>query len=137
MTLEEAIKHAEEVGCTCENNKCGADHKQLAKWLKELQEYRNNSNAIKQKTRPFDVERQRNMSIEEVIEDFKGYEVDDSLKLTFTDGYCYDFAYMLQRLFGGDIVYNMIDHYLLHVNGKFYDITGEVPEPDEFVVENC
>lgn len=39
MTLDEAIKHAEEVAeSRCDE--CGAEHKQLAKWLKELKAYR-------------------------------------------------------------------------------------------------
>lgn len=39
MTIEEAIKHAEEVAnslCT----ECGEEHRQLAEWLKELKEYK-------------------------------------------------------------------------------------------------
>lgn len=35
MTLEEAIKHAEEKAE--EHSRCGEDHAQLAMWLKELQ----------------------------------------------------------------------------------------------------
>lgn len=54
MTLDEAIKHCEEVAkheewmyiselqttvkCTGEHGKCAADHRQLAEWLKELKE---------------------------------------------------------------------------------------------------
>lgn len=42
MTLEEAIMHAEEVACSLETkdkcNKCAAEHRQLAEWLKELKE---------------------------------------------------------------------------------------------------
>lgn len=39
MTLEEAIKHAEEVASSsC--GKCAEEHKQLAEWLKELNRYR-------------------------------------------------------------------------------------------------
>lgn len=41
MTLDEAIKHAEEkadeLGCT----ECANEHRQLAEWLKELKKYRN------------------------------------------------------------------------------------------------
>lgn len=33
MTLDEAIKHAEEKAGNCE---CGKEHAQLASWLKEL-----------------------------------------------------------------------------------------------------
>lgn len=39
MTLDEAIKHAKQVA-NCECSKCADEHKQLAKWLKELKEYR-------------------------------------------------------------------------------------------------
>ena len=41
MTLEEAIKHCEEKACG--NTECSAEHKQLAEWLKELQELRRNN----------------------------------------------------------------------------------------------
>ena len=57
MTLEEAIKHAEEVSNKCQNfvtahkedrelefiqrtEKCAEEHRQLAEWLKELKERR-------------------------------------------------------------------------------------------------
>ena len=44
MTLEEAIIHAEEVVDRCEvtdgDRACAAEHRQLAKWLKELSERR-------------------------------------------------------------------------------------------------
>ena len=37
MTLSEAITHCEEkIDCT----QCGKEHRQLAKWLKELQKYK-------------------------------------------------------------------------------------------------
>lgn len=39
MTLDEAIKHAEEKA-TDSNCCCREEHKQLAEWLKELQERR-------------------------------------------------------------------------------------------------
>lgn len=41
MTLEEAIRHCEDVAndrCGCAED-CVAEHKQLAEWLKELQKY--------------------------------------------------------------------------------------------------
>ena len=42
MTLEEAIKHAEEVAATsCD--KCREEHEQLAVWLKELKEIKGSS----------------------------------------------------------------------------------------------
>lgn len=44
MTLDEAIKHAEEVAdYDCYNEKqfkCAEDHRQLAEWLKELKQLR-------------------------------------------------------------------------------------------------
>ena len=40
MTLDEAIEHAKEVACSCKNEECAADHRQLANWLRELKEYR-------------------------------------------------------------------------------------------------
>lgn len=36
MTLDEAIKHCEEVYQECSNKGCAEDHKQLADWLKQL-----------------------------------------------------------------------------------------------------
>lgn len=39
MTLEEAIKHCEAVA-SAKCDSCGAEHKQLAKWLEELRLYR-------------------------------------------------------------------------------------------------
>jgi hypothetical protein len=51
MTLDEAIKHCEEVAERLENSckrdwmgeddkRCAFEHRQLAEWLRELQEYR-------------------------------------------------------------------------------------------------
>ena len=45
MTLEEAIKHAEEVAAvSCDE--CREEHEQLAAWLKELQNIKKNSIVI-------------------------------------------------------------------------------------------
>ena len=38
MTLDEAIKHCNEVAC--KHDKCATEHKQLAQWLTELKSYR-------------------------------------------------------------------------------------------------
>ncbi|MBO6304328.1 MAG: hypothetical protein J6M62_04490 [Selenomonadaceae bacterium] len=38
MTLDEAIKHAEEKAREC--GKCAEEHRELAAWLKELKWYR-------------------------------------------------------------------------------------------------
>ena len=39
MTLDEAIRHADEVANRC-TGECAADHHQLAEWLRELKQYR-------------------------------------------------------------------------------------------------
>ena len=49
MTLDEAIKHCEEVAekdCICEE--CASEHRQLAEWLKELQNYQTAREEINQ-----------------------------------------------------------------------------------------
>ena len=48
MTIDEDIKHCEEVVESCERGnsqkrskaKCASEHRQLAKWLKDLKEYK-------------------------------------------------------------------------------------------------
>ena len=40
MTLDEAIKHAEEVAEEKRCEKCAKEHRQLAEWLKELKQLR-------------------------------------------------------------------------------------------------
>lgn len=41
MTLDEAIQHAEErAHADCSD--CAMEHRQLAEWLKELREFKNN-----------------------------------------------------------------------------------------------
>ena len=50
MTLEETIKHCEQKAC--DNSERSKEHRQLAEWLKELQELRKyTSNAVKIKER--------------------------------------------------------------------------------------
>lgn len=46
MTLDEAIKHCEEVADLKGCSKCGKQHRQLASWLSELKEYRKVGMAI-------------------------------------------------------------------------------------------
>ena len=41
MTLEEAIIHCKEKACG--NTQCALEHRQLAEWLEELQQYRKNA----------------------------------------------------------------------------------------------
>ena len=42
MSLDVAIEHCDEVA-NKRRDSCGAEHKQLGKWLRELREYRENS----------------------------------------------------------------------------------------------
>jgi vacuolar-type H+-ATPase subunit H len=42
MTLDEAIEHAKEIA-NSQCNECGKQHKQLADWLEELKQYREQS----------------------------------------------------------------------------------------------
>jgi len=41
MTLDEAIQHCQEK--VCDNSECSQEHRQLAEWLTELKQYRENS----------------------------------------------------------------------------------------------
>ena len=69
MTLEEAIKHCEEVAETQEENckyaehdhytkleasACAAEHRQLAEWLRELKELRIENKALKNRCADFE-----------------------------------------------------------------------------------
>lgn len=44
MTLEEAIIHCKEKAC--DNTQCALEHRQLAEWLEELQQYHNKKKEI-------------------------------------------------------------------------------------------
>ncbi len=48
MTLDEAIEHCEEKSVGCD--RCANEHRQLAKWLKELKIYKENDR-IKSRTK--------------------------------------------------------------------------------------
>jgi DNA repair exonuclease SbcCD ATPase subunit len=56
MTLDEAIKHCEEVAESCERgnpkkrskSKCASEHRQLAEWLTELKDLREENKALMQ-----------------------------------------------------------------------------------------
>ena len=49
MTLEEAIKHCEQKAC--DNSEQSKEHRQLAEWLKELQELRKYTSKNKRKSK--------------------------------------------------------------------------------------
>lgn len=67
-------------------------------------------------------------NILDFIQGFNKNENNDVLKKTFTQGYCYYFSVILRERFpGGTIVYAPImGHFLYKIQGKLYDITGEV-----------
>lgn len=76
------------------------------------------------------------LSIDQFIKTFKKDFVGDQALLVrhFTNGYCYHFATILNSLFGSEdglngIVYNPVEnHFAFYSGGKFYDITGEIPQ---------
>ena len=45
MTLDEAIKHSEDKVKELSGCECSKEHEQLANWLKELKQYKENDNA--------------------------------------------------------------------------------------------
>lgn len=68
-----------------------------------------------------------NTEIEKFINDFKRYEKNDVLLDTFTNGYCYQFAIILQERFGGEIFYDyIIGHFYILIDNLYYDIRGNV-----------
>lgn len=83
MTLDEAIKHCEEVAAECDlyeveiEYKCGQEHRQLAEWLKELQELR----------RQLDVEADNSHCLE--IELTKAKELLRKAFGALNDGFCH------------------------------------------------
>lgn len=69
---------------------------------------------------------------EEVLNFIKRFQNEGTIK-TFTEGCCYWFAFILDDRFNYDvpesgIMYNPIEnHFATWINGKLYDITGEIP----------
>ena len=93
MTLDEAIKHAEEVANTnerlCETvhpamqlsdyGKCAKEHRQLAEWLKELVKYRQTFGHIEQRAAGVVIYKGQV---------FKTFDDDLVLKTKDKNGYC-------------------------------------------------
>ena len=78
------------------------------------------------------------MANKETILDFiKNFQNEGTIK-TFTEGCCYWFAYILLARFGDitnktHIMYNDISgHFATKINGKLYDITGEIEESEQW-----
>lgn len=54
-------------------------------------------------------------------------ESDDYMETIFTQGGCYKFALMLQKLFpDGEIYMELQDHAVYYYKGEYWDITGRV-----------
>lgn len=65
--------------------------------------------------------------IEKFINNFKRKHKD--LEYLFTNGLCYQFTCILDKIFVGSIMYNDIDnHFAFLHNGKLYDITGAIDD---------
>ena len=82
---------------------------------------------------------------EEFIQKFKDdFSKDDEekklLETHFTCGYCYHFASVLEGMFryrnhSTDLMYNPIEnHFAAKIDGRMYDITGEIYCGDEWVL---
>lgn len=64
MTLEEAIKHCEEVAESCERgnpkkrskSKCASEHRQFAEWLRKLKAYESDDEICKYCTHTHDAD---------------------------------------------------------------------------------
>lgn len=69
----------------------------------------------------------QNKVIKEYIDFFKQYDKENVLIDTFTKGYCYQFAVILNDRFGGEIFYEPIEgHFVTKINCKYWDIRGDV-----------
>lgn len=68
--------------------------------------------------------------IEVFIENFKRDFDENELIRIFTEGNCYHFAVILNNVYPeGRIIYSQkLGHFLLEVNGEYYDITGRVAD---------
>lgn len=61
------------------------------------------------------------------INEFKKFEKNNVLVKTFTTGYCYYFALILNHRFGGNILYCCEEgHFITKIGNYMYDITGNV-----------
>ncbi len=68
--------------------------------------------------------------VEKFIKKLKVYEHGQVLDHTFRKGFCYWFAYILEGRFpGAQIVYEPVEgHFLTEIDGRLYDIRGDVTE---------
>ena len=73
------------------------------------------------------------------INKFKQYERNTVLEKTFTQGFCYYFAVILNERFDGEIVYiKDIEHFVFKKDEMLFDITGNVTKKyqDMKIIQN-
>ena len=66
--------------------------------------------------------------VENFISQFRTYDESGDVRLTFLNGMCYWFAYIIAGRFPGmELVYEPVDcHWLATADGHYYDIRGDV-----------
>lgn len=56
-------------------------------------------------------------------------------KYVYTNGSCYQFYKILKLVFPQAIGYYNSDHVITKINGRYYDITGEVKETNHLLID--
>ena len=65
------------------------------------------------------------------IDNFKRQKKSD-VEFVFTNGDCYWFSVILIQRFGGEAYYLRVrNHFITKIDGRYYDITGEITDFDE------
>ena len=77
----------------------------------------------------------RSSNVPKFIENFKNGFDSEYLEDVFLNGNCYHFSLILKSMFDGEIIYDPhTQHFLIKINGSYYDISGEVEDPmDEYI----
>ena len=117
MTIDEAIRHCEEVveryetkeGC----QECAADHRQLAEWLTELKELKNSIGAVKLS------------NMKEALKLIREYKAENAALREFNNK-IYD---LLSDTFGCPCNFSPLDEYMLK-NGGCDDCSGAIPDEE-------
>jgi urease accessory protein UreH len=134
MTLDEAIRHCEEVAEQNETQvekigrqfigsamdkyatacrECAADHRQLAEWLMELKELKNSIGAVKLS------------NMKEALELIRAYKAENAALREFNDK-IYD---LLSDTFGCPCNFSPLDEYMME-NGGCDDCSGAISDEE-------
>lgn len=98
MTIDEAIKHCQEVSYSCNNKECSLEHTQLTNWLIELKYYRDRYGSI-EKNHPTIILTKSNLDKEKI-------RVDEITRIEKVDGVFNDNRYQSRIWFNnGDYHY--------------------------------